>query len=192
MRSFWARLDYNVKVRSPIVLGVALLSMFITGELTTPVRRATEYAPVQPIRKYSHQQHAGEMKIDCRYCHTGAEVGRFATVPAVSVCMNCHVIAAVDSPDVARLRALYHARKAVMWARVHRLPEFVYFTHAPHVAAGIDCQVCHDDVARMQVIRQARPLPMGWCLGCHRHPNTYLVAAPQVVVGPENCTACHR
>ncbi|WP_374950578.1 c-type cytochrome, partial [Mucilaginibacter sp.] len=29
------------------------------------------YQPVQPI-KYSHELHAGAMKIECQYCHTGA------------------------------------------------------------------------------------------------------------------------
>ena len=47
------------------------------------------YQPVQPIA-YSHRLHAGDMKISCLYCHSAAERSRYAGIPAVSVCMNCH------------------------------------------------------------------------------------------------------
>jgi hypothetical protein len=47
------------------------------------------YEPVQPIA-YSHRLHAGELQIDCLYCHSGAEVSRHAGIPATSTCMNCH------------------------------------------------------------------------------------------------------
>lgn len=30
------------------------------------------YQPVQPV-PYSHKLHAGDLGMDCRYCHTGAE-----------------------------------------------------------------------------------------------------------------------
>jgi len=58
------------------------------------------YAPVQPIA-YSHRLHAGELGIDCRYCHTGAERGRSAAIPSAGVCMNCH--RAVTASRVAML-----------------------------------------------------------------------------------------
>lgn len=47
------------------------------------------YEPAQPI-SYSHRLHAGELGIDCRYCHFGAERSRSAGVPPTNVCMNCH------------------------------------------------------------------------------------------------------
>ncbi len=47
------------------------------------------YEPDQPI-EYSHRLHAGELLIDCQYCHYGAERSRYAGIPAASVCMNCH------------------------------------------------------------------------------------------------------
>jgi hypothetical protein len=47
------------------------------------------YAPEQPIA-FSHRLHAGELQIDCLYCHFGAETSRHAGIPAASVCMNCH------------------------------------------------------------------------------------------------------
>jgi len=47
------------------------------------------YAPEQPIA-FSHRLHAGELLIDCKYCHFGAEVSRHAGIPAAGICMNCH------------------------------------------------------------------------------------------------------
>lgn len=49
----------------------------------------TGFEPPQPIN-YSHRLHAGEMRIVCQHCHTGAEVGKHAAIPSASTCMNCH------------------------------------------------------------------------------------------------------
>jgi mono/diheme cytochrome c family protein len=45
------------------------------------------YQPVQPI-KYSHELHAGIMKIECQYCHSGAFKSKNASIPSLNVCMN--------------------------------------------------------------------------------------------------------
>jgi hypothetical protein len=47
------------------------------------------YEPVQPIA-FSHQLHAGELGIQCLYCHQGAETSRTAGVPPAETCLNCH------------------------------------------------------------------------------------------------------
>ena len=41
---------------------------------------AVGWAPVQPV-PFSHAHHAGDLGIDCRYCHTGVETSDFAGVP---------------------------------------------------------------------------------------------------------------
>ena len=46
------------------------------------------YAPHQPVQ-YSHALHAGELGIDCRYCHTVEDTG-FAAIPPTATCTNCH------------------------------------------------------------------------------------------------------
>lgn len=48
-----------------------------------------DYEPVQPIA-YSHRLHAGELQMQCLYCHFTAEKSRHAGIPPASVCMNCH------------------------------------------------------------------------------------------------------
>ena len=62
------------------------------------------YEPVQPIA-YSHAVHAGQFKIDCLYCHFGAERSRHAGVPPAQVCMNCHSQIKRDSPDIQKIDA---------------------------------------------------------------------------------------
>jgi hypothetical protein len=47
------------------------------------------YAPEQPIA-YSHRLHAGELQIDCKFCHSASESSRHAGIPSSDVCMKCH------------------------------------------------------------------------------------------------------
>jgi len=47
------------------------------------------YAPTQPI-DYSHRLHAGELGIDCMFCHSAADKSRHAGIPSGDVCMKCH------------------------------------------------------------------------------------------------------
>ena len=57
----------------------------------------------------------------------------------------------------------------IEWRRVHNLPDHVYFNHAQHVVAGeVECEQCHGQVDKMEVLSQHAPLSMGWCINCHR------------------------
>ena len=49
------------------------------------------YEPEQPIA-YSHRLHAGELQIQCLYCHSNADRSRHAGIPAAGICMNCHSV----------------------------------------------------------------------------------------------------
>lgn len=49
------------------------------------------YTPAQPI-DFSHRLHAGELQLDCRFCHSAAATSRHAGIPASDVCMQCHRI----------------------------------------------------------------------------------------------------
>lgn len=57
----------------------------------------------------------------------------------------------------------------IEWVRIHNLPDHAYFNHAQHVTVGkVECQTCHGKVEEMEVVKQASPLSMGWCINCHR------------------------
>lgn len=143
------------------------------------------YEPTQPIA-YSHKLHAGKLGINCKYCHTTAEVSRHASVPPLNVCMNCHIVVrqvgGKDSPEIAKLVDAFENNRPVQWKKVHLLPDHVKFNHAPHMKFGKQCQDCHGPIQEMEVVKQVTNLSMGWCVNCHRQPEHK---------APVNCGTCH-
>lgn len=133
----------------------------------------------QPMA-FSHRIHAGEHEMSCLYCHAYARRGPVAGVPSVQRCAQCHTTIAADRPEVQKLLAAWEAREALPWIRVHDLPDYVRFTHKRHVRAGVACETCHGDVARMELAEQVAPLTMGWCLNCHEERQA-----------PRDCLTCH-
>ncbi|MBL7923161.1 MAG: c-type cytochrome [Bacteroidia bacterium] len=140
------------------------------------------YAPDQPI-KFSHQLHVGQNKIDCRYCHSGAEKSKNAGIPSPNVCMNCHKYVKkgpqYGTTEIAKIyeaigwdvdkQAYTGKTKPIEWVRIHNLPDLAYFNHAQHVkVGGVECQTCHGPVETMETMSQFSPLTMGWCIQCHR------------------------
>ncbi len=173
------------------------------------------YAPVQPVA-FSHQLHAGDLGMDCRYCHNTVERAGFAAVPPQQTCMNCHVNVLPESPRLALVRDTYASGEAIEWVKVHMLPDYSYFDHSAHLAAGVGCSSCHGRIDQMPVVYQHEPLSMGWCLECHRNPEPSLRPVDQItnmawsaddaaayvaaedpartreVNPPQHCSGCHR
>ena len=138
------------------------------------------YQPTQPI-PFSHQLHAGQYQMDCRFCHTAVEESPHASVPSLNVCMNCHLNIKKQSEWLTQLRQAYEKGEPIQWKKVHLLPDFVRFNHSPHVktlsqrnglkgAESIrqSCRTCHGAVENMSVVMQKESLSMGWCIQCHR------------------------
>ncbi|MFN2431436.1 MAG: cytochrome c3 family protein [Gemmatimonadota bacterium] len=123
-------------------------------------------APEQPI-EFPHDVHAGTYKIPCQYCHSSVSKSQFAGIPAVGTCMGCHRITARDKPRIQQLATYWQEEKSIPWTRVHDLPDFVQFTHQPHIRAEVACADCHGEVQTMEAVKQVEPLTMGWCLDCH-------------------------
>lgn len=187
-------LDYILRIYLPVTLLVLVATYTVTYFVSRNERYHVGYQPTQPIN-YSHELHAGQMGIDCQYCHTGAAKSRHAMVPPVSTCMNCHSVARTDRPEIKKLTKYYKENKPIPWKRVHKLPEHVYFNHSIHVNKGLNCAECHGQVQNMKVVAQVKPFMMSNCLECHRNaPKRYpqLVALTGLKRGPENCAACHR
>ncbi len=167
----------------------------------------------QPV-PFSHRHHAGELGIDCRYCHTTVERVASAGVPPTATCMNCHSQIWRMSPTLEPVRASYRDGTSIPWVRVHDLPDFVYFNHSIHVHKGIGCQSCHGRIDEMNLVWQESSLQMEWCLDCHRNPERHVrprkeifnmawKADDQAVLGPAlmreyeierrvDCNVCHR
>ncbi|RZT97098.1 cytochrome c7-like protein [Ancylomarina subtilis] len=145
--------------------------MKMIGEDAMALGRNQDYAPDQPI-KFSHKVHATDNKLDCRYCHTGVETSKSALIPSANVCLNCHLIVREGRYsgkfEINKIHAAIENNKPIKWVRIHKLPDFVFFSHAQHVKVGKrECQECHGEVEKMHILRQVKDLSMGWCLDCH-------------------------
>ncbi len=142
----------------------------------SPYNTDVGYKPVQPIA-YSHKLHAGDLQMDCRYCHAYVERGPHAGVPPTQTCMNCHSQVKKDSPALEPLRQSWANNTPVAWKRIHKIPDFAYFDHSAHMGFGtgdnraaIGCETCHGRIDQMEVVSQRQPLSMSWCLECHGDP----------------------
>jgi len=138
------------------------------------------YQPTQPVA-FSHQQHVGQLKMDCRYCHTHVEESPHSNVPTTQTCMQCHSLVAAQSPKLAAVRESWQTGDPIDWLRIHKVPEYVYYNHAVHVRRGVGCTNCHGKLNEMPVVYEDKPLSMGWCLNCHRNSEKYLMPADQVL-----------
>ena len=162
--------------------------------------RSKDYQPEQPIY-YSHKVHAGKNQISCLYCHGGAYEGKHANIPAVNVCMNCHMtineyggerLSREDGSEVdgtAEIQKLYsyagwdpstktyaNTGKPIEWIKIHNLPDHVYFNHSQHTVAGkVQCQTCHGPIQEEGEVYQFTDLSMGWCVNCHRETKVNFV-----------------
>ncbi len=162
-----------------ILVGTLVLSaatIFSVYYWASPYHTDVGYMPKQPIA-YSHKLHAGEMQMDCRYCHAYVERGPYAGVPPTQTCMNCHSQIKKDSPALEALRTSWTTGAPVPWKRIHKLPDFAYFNHSAHMGVGvgenraaIGCETCHGRIDTMEVVKQIQPLSMSWCQECHSDP----------------------
>jgi hypothetical protein len=158
---------------------VYLVGLFWVG--ASPKTTDVGYAPKQPV-PFFHSIHAGQLGMDCRYCHLAVEQGPHSSIPAASVCMNCHKSILASDPRLKPVRESALTGDPVAdpeshvkgWQKVHDLPDFVYFNHSAHVTRGVGCVSCHDRIDRMDVVTQMKPLSMGWCLDCHRAPDEHI------------------
>ena len=185
-------IDRVIKVRLPITLGLVIFTITATFFAINAERDGIGYDPDQPIA-YSHELHAGTMEIECQYCHTGVEKTRHASIPAASICMNCHQVARRESPEIIKLVEYYSNDEPIPWKRIHKVPDYAYFDHSMHVNRDILCVHCHGDVATMTKVSQKESFKMGACLSCHRHPVDRMPElAGKINNGPETCYTCHR
>lgn len=120
----------------------------------------------QPL-PFSHKRHAAA-GMKCTDCHTKALTGERATIPNLDRCLLCHPAFQKDSGPLR-------------WVRVYKLPDFVFFGHAAHTKAGLECQTCHGPVATRDVLQKEVSTSMRTCVDCHRARSA-----------PLDCSRCHE
>ena len=190
-----------------------LFTIFFIWYYFSPEYTDVGYAPEQPV-EYSHRLHAGELGLDCQYCHTNATNASHSNVPATQTCMNCHSQVRTESIKLLPVRESWATGEPIEWVKVHQLPDYAQFSHAIHTNNGVGCESCHGRVDQMEVVSLEEPLSMGWCLECHRAPEQYLRPNSEIttmgyeyvedyiqvnqarilnenISPPTNCSACH-
>jgi len=152
----------------------------------TPADSASYKGPKQPIF-FRHDIHAGQLKMQCQYCHYSAQVSSEPGIPSMQTCMGCHLaVAGKDSTnraEIQKLKDAWNEGKPVEWIRIHNVARHVHFPHQRHIKAmGPNaCATCHGNVARMPQVYQVQNVNnMGWCINCHLERNVN-----------RDCTACH-
>lgn len=140
------------------------------------------YTPVQPV-PFSHAAHTATDRgaMPCQTCHTGAERGSHAGLPAPSACLDCHRHILADDPRLLALHASAnpdcptYTGEPLHWVRHDYLPDYAHFNHIIHLRKGYSCERCHPNPDAPQ------PQTMSTCLSCHRDEGV-----------PTNCTQCHN
>jgi hypothetical protein len=136
--------------------------------------------PVQPL-PFSHKTHIG-FHLSCTFCHANPEPGNQMTLPAAETCMGCHARVAADKPSIQQLAKFAQSKEPIPWKPVYSVPAFVYWSHRTHLQAGITCEMCHGDVAQMEVITKTTNVTtMAGCVACHRRKDA-----------PTGCETCHE
>jgi hypothetical protein len=135
--------------------------------------------PAQPL-PFSHRAHVG-VGLKCPECHATVTTATAAGMPAVQLCMRCHIAVKKESPAIVALAKYLKEGKAVEWEPLYRLPRYVYFSHRRHVGKGqLGCEACHGEVASRDVLSKEKSIGMQACQACHdaRKANN-------------GCDACH-
>lgn len=165
-----------------VVAALALIGGVLAAGVTyygTPKYTRVGYEPVQPA-PFSHATHAGQLGMDCRYCHNTVDQSWFSSIPAASTCMNCHSLVLKDDPRLAPVRESAATGKPIPWVQIHIVPDYVYFNHSVHVARGFSCVECHGRVDQMDEVRHAQSFSMSFCLDCHRNPARFVRPVAEV------------
>jgi hypothetical protein len=177
--------------KKPIVqIGLGILLLIILGGVIYGLY-LTQLSPPQPIQ-FPHSKHVS-LGVQCLYCHPGALRGPSPGLPTEAKCYACHqqVIKTnpeETSPELDKLTAYLKNDQAIAWVPVFILPDYVYYSHRPHIAAGLNCENCHGEIGQ-QTIAEPQKMNMGWCLSCHR---TRYKDDPVMISRLTDCVTCHR
>jgi hypothetical protein len=131
-----------------------------------PDNLAEHAAPTQPL-PFSHKTHVSR-GLQCRQCHTNPEPGAQMTFPATSTCMTCHANIAKDRPAIQKLADFAKSGEPIPWVRVYRVTPGVTWTHRKHLEAGMQCAMCHGNVAALDAMAETTAVTsMASCISCH-------------------------
>jgi hypothetical protein len=174
-------------LKKPIFLVPSAIILLLVLSAGTYGVWLTQQPPKQPIL-YNHSIHLG-FGVQCLYCHPGAWKGHSAGLPTETKCWGCHQQIPIKNAEQQKLADAVNKNEPIQWVPVFILPDFVYFNHRPHIAAGVNCETCHGELSRMTVAQPRKNMSMGWCLHCHR---TRFATDEVMLTRLIDCGTCHR
>ncbi len=135
----------------------------------------------QPIA-FNHKIHA-ENGLECLDCHSYFEEQSFSGKPTIEVCSGCHEDPQGESSEEKKIVEYVKSGEEVVWKRLYKVPDDVYFSHRRHVVSGsLECAICHGSIGESSR-PPAKPIKikMKKCMKCHEKS------------GADNdCIACHK
>jgi hypothetical protein len=172
-------------LKNPLVWLGALVALGVLGAAAFFGLQYAQAAPPQPLA-YNHSVHV-QNGVQCIFCHPGAIRGQSATLPTRQKCLGCHNnMDTAGKPGLEAVADFLAKNQEIKWVPVAIQPDFVYFTHRPHTAAGLNCEQCHGDVSKMKVAEYQGDQNMGWCLSCHKQQ------PEEKRVKLTDCATCHK
>lgn len=199
----------NKTVRRIVFATGLTLCGWVTIAEARLIGNSLNYEPDQPIR-FSHLVHAGENKLDCKFCHASAEHAAIAGIPSTRQCYFCHFQIREGSLagefELKKVLTAWELKKPIEWTRVCNLPDHVKFDHSAHVkSANIECKFCHGQVEIKHRIKQENSMTMKWCLDCHNRSYINLIKSEYYInispvysdsvlfskIGGNDCITCH-
>lgn len=172
--------------RAPAAVALTLVSLLLAVSLQGG---AAAESPLDEMIRFNHSKHVSA-GVQCLFCHPGALNGAVAGLPSLEKCMGCHRSVEISSEkgqsDVDLLIRHWEEGLPLRWEKTYDQPDFVFFTHQPHIANGVNCESCHGDVGSMATVREAYRINMGFCLHCHRQQE------PDKIQRLESCATCHN
>jgi len=156
-----------------LAIGTTILLFFINF--------GSSFRPEQPI-SFNHKKHH-EQGVECATCHSYFKEQTFSGMPKVTACMECHKDSITKHPGEEKIREFHNKGEELVWKRIYRQPDHVFFSHRRHVVlAGMECKSCHGDIGQNEK-PPTKPwvkMTMKWCMDCHTKTKAN-----------NDCLACH-
>jgi len=149
----------------------------------------------QPLQ-FSHQIHSGdEVGMACDDCHRMDVGNRYAIIPPVATCAECHAEPIGDSLNEQILVEEYILKeREIPWLIYAKQPDHVRFSHPTHVElAELSCERCHGPHGSSDVLP---PYEQNRLTGYSRliwgHSIARIGRMPWEGKKMDDCSDCHR
>ncbi len=172
-------MDKKYNITNQIVLCLLGAGIIIISQIACEAPQMID----QPVA-YNHSIHVNDVGMECTECHIGVENRARATLPTIQICEDCHSEMNGETEAEAFVVAAVENSEEIIWNRIYKLPDHVYFSHRRHISLGkIECTQCHGDVQDFETppLTPQVELTMEFCMDCHEEQNVN-----------NDCLACHR